>query len=57
MSYVVPIPHIYLKITEGSQNRAELFKSYVNGYIKRSYPGYEVLKIEGMKAICGRVSK
>lgn len=54
MEYKVLIPHEYLWLTEGYENRAEMFKGYVLGYIAKSYPEYTLVKIEGMTAICER---
>lgn len=50
----VDIPHCYLWMTDGYYDRAELFKAYVQGYVQLNFPHLEFLKIEGMKAICGR---
>nr|WP_309101694.1 hypothetical protein [Fredinandcohnia onubensis] len=50
----IPIPHCYLKMTEGLNERGKLFKGYVQGYINKSYPELEINKIEGMEAICKR---
>ncbi|WBL16416.1 hypothetical protein [Sutcliffiella sp. NC1] len=47
----VSIPSCYLWLTEGNTNRPELFKRYVNGYVNRYYPDYELVKISGMQAI------
>jgi hypothetical protein len=49
-----PIPHDYLWMTEGYENRGSLFKGYVEAYIEKTYPEYQFIKIEGMKAICQR---
>jgi hypothetical protein len=49
-----PIPYIYLGLTEGYERRGELFKKYVMAYVEQTYPEYQFLKIEGMKAICQR---
>ncbi|WP_170292787.1 hypothetical protein [Metabacillus idriensis] len=50
--YEVPIPYCYLWMTEGVMNRVEVFKGYVIGYLKSSEPDMELIRIEGMKAIC-----
>lgn len=52
MRYEVPIPPIYLDLTNGYTMRATIFKGYVEGYIKRNYPRLNLIRIDGMKAIC-----
>ncbi|MDQ0299677.1 hypothetical protein J2S78_002097 [Salibacterium salarium] len=54
MKYYVPIPGFYVGLTEGCEDRGRLFKQYVQGYIKRTYPEMNLIKIEGMTAICER---
>lgn len=48
----VTIPQCYVWMTEGLNERGKRFKAYVQGYIKKSYPELEFIKIEGMIAIC-----
>ncbi|MCM3598673.1 hypothetical protein M4D55_23220 [Metabacillus idriensis] len=50
--YEVPIPYCYIWMTKGVMNRAKVFKGYVVGYLKSSEPHMELIRIEGMKAIC-----
>ncbi|MEH7236780.1 hypothetical protein [Bacillus sp. JJ1562] len=50
----VTIPQCYVLMTEGMSERGLKFKAYVQGYIKASYPELELVKIDGMKAICKR---
>lgn len=54
MRIEVIIPDIYVWMTEGASNRGALFKSYVEGYIRKAHPELQFLRIEGMKAICER---
>lgn len=54
MKYKIPIPDCYIWMTEGYENRGRLFKKYVHYYIKKSYPEIELVKIQGMTAICER---
>lgn len=43
MEYKEPIPHFYIDIANGNR---QLFKRYVAAYIKRTYPKYELVRIE-----------
>jgi hypothetical protein len=52
LKHEFPIPHDYLWMTAGYENRGSLFKGYVEAYIEKTYPEFRLLKIEGMKAIC-----
>lgn len=54
MKCEVLIPEIYVWMTEGYDDRGKLFKRYVEGYLKKSYPHLKLIKIVGMKAICER---
>ena len=54
MRYQIPIPVVYVSLTKGSKDRGRLFKKYVLGYLKRTYPEMRLIKIEGMTAICER---
>jgi len=54
MQYEVTIPHFYVWMTEGYQNRGDMFKGYVKGYIAKTYPGYDLIKIQEMTAIIER---
>lgn len=47
----VAISYCYVWMTEGYEKRAKMFKNYVSGYVKNTNPGWELEKIEGMKAI------
>ncbi|WP_096201919.1 hypothetical protein [Bacillus sp. FJAT-45350] len=55
--YEITIPYCYVWMTEGYENRGQLFKGYVEGYVSRVAPGYRLVKIKGMKAICARLNK
>jgi hypothetical protein len=57
VKYEIPIPQFYLDLTQGYANRGKLFKQYVMGYIKKSYPHMRFVRIEGMNAICEREDK
>ncbi|AVO22609.1 hypothetical protein ACTHHL_12095 [Aeribacillus composti] len=48
----VDIPDCYVWLTEGARNRPSLFKRYVIGYLKITHPELELIKIDGMKAVC-----
>ncbi|SEA53163.1 hypothetical protein SAMN05421743_105195 [Thalassobacillus cyri] len=50
----VTIPHCYVWMTAGYPNRGAMFKSYLAGYVEHTHPGWYLVKIEGMKAICER---
>ncbi|PRS09021.1 hypothetical protein C6X95_18500 [Bacillus pumilus] len=50
----VPIPFCYVWMTEGAPNRSELFRNYVEGYIKRTEPNLQLVRIDGMTALCER---
>ncbi|SDI18211.1 hypothetical protein SAMN05192534_12419 [Alteribacillus persepolensis] len=52
--YRIPIPSIYVGLTKGSTNRGRLFRKYVQGYLKRTYPDMKLIKTEGMCAVCER---
>ena len=54
MVYRLLIPYCYVWMSEHSKNRKELFKRYVQGYIKNYHPEVVLVKIEGMTAICER---
>lgn len=43
MEYKEPIPHIYIDLANGNR---QLFKRYVAAYIKRTYPNFELVRIE-----------
>ncbi|MGR6115744.1 hypothetical protein ACTHHL_04020 [Aeribacillus composti] len=48
----VGIPDCYVWLTEGARNRPSIFKRYVKGYLSKVHPELELVRIEGMKAIC-----
>lgn len=48
----IHIPFPYLWLTAGMENRDQRFRQYVRGYLNKSYPDMELVKIEGMTAIC-----
>jgi len=50
----IDIPPVYLTLTGDSKDRGKLFKKYVVGYLAVSFPELQLIKIEGMKAICER---
>lgn len=52
MRYKIQIPVVYVNLTKGSKDRVRLFKKYVLGYLKKTYPEMELIKIEGMYAVC-----
>lgn len=52
--YTIPIPEMYIWMTQDSSNRAVLFSRYVRAYVKRNYPEMAFVKISGMYAICTR---
>jgi hypothetical protein len=54
MQLKTAIPHIYLDLSKANKDREELFKAYVKGYVARSHPDWEVVRIEGMAAILER---
>ncbi|RUS07912.1 hypothetical protein EFW58_00660 [Bacillus velezensis] len=41
-------------MTEGAPNRAQLFRDYVQGYIRTNEPGLRLVRISGMTALCER---
>ena len=43
MEYKEPIPHFYIDLANGNR---QLFKRYVAAYIKRTYPNFELVRIE-----------
>lgn len=47
----VTIPHVYISLSKDSQEPGRLFKRYVAEYVRHSYPGYQLKKIEKMTAI------
>jgi hypothetical protein len=51
---LVPIPSHYVWMTAGYQERAKLFKRYVEDYVKNNFPDLEFIRIAGMTAICQR---
>ncbi|MDL4842808.1 hypothetical protein [Aquibacillus rhizosphaerae] len=50
----VPIPYCYVWMSATSVKRGQVFRKYVAGYVRNNYPGCELVKIEGMTAICER---
>ncbi|MBM7696601.1 hypothetical protein JOD44_001718 [Salimicrobium jeotgali] len=50
----VAIPHAYISLSKDSQDPGRLFKKYVAGYVRHSYPGYQLKRIEKMTAIIER---
>ncbi|MGG3665191.1 hypothetical protein [Bacillus gobiensis] len=48
----VQIPYCYVWLTEGYQDRKKLFRQYVQGYIKKNEPDLQLVRIEGLTAIC-----
>ena len=48
----VTIPFCYVWMTKYHPDRAALFRRYVTGYIAITHPEYELVKIQGMIAIC-----
>lgn len=48
----VPIPYCYVWLTKGYHDRKKLFRQYVQGYIKKNEPDLQLVRIEGMEAIC-----
>jgi len=48
----VAIPFCYKWMTEGASNRAELFRAYVEGYLRASEPNLYLVRISGMTALC-----
>ncbi|MGG3067825.1 hypothetical protein ABEO83_15545 [Bacillus glycinifermentans] len=50
----VPIPFCYKWLTAGAPNRAKLFRSYVESYLKTNEPGLKLVRISGMTALCER---
>ena len=48
----ISIPECYLWMTEGADNRKQLFTRYVGGYIEKNYPDLKLISIKGMTAIC-----
>ncbi len=54
MIYKIPIPQFYIWLTQGYSKRGQMFRSYVKGYLAKSYPDLKLVKIKGMIAICER---
>ncbi len=54
MKHYIPIPYCYVWMVKPYDNRKTMFKRYVQGYLKKSYPEMTLVKIEGMTAICER---
>ncbi len=50
----VGIPFCYKWMTEGAPNRAQLFRDYVEGYLRTNEPGLRLVRISGMTALCER---
>ncbi|QAR91618.1 hypothetical protein DZB72_15070 [Bacillus sp. MT] len=50
----VGIPFCYKWLAEGAPNRAQLFRAYVEGYLKTNEPGLRLVRISGMTALCER---
>lgn len=48
----VSIPYCYVWMTKDNPDRAVLFRRYVLGYIAVIHPDFELVKIQGMTAIC-----
>ncbi|MGG3571081.1 hypothetical protein ABES80_01075 [Bacillus gobiensis] len=48
----VPIPYCYVWLTEGYHDRKKLFRAYIQGYLNNNEPGLQLVRIEGMTAIC-----
>ncbi|SDX61741.1 hypothetical protein SAMN04488081_0840 [Salimicrobium album] len=50
----VAIPHAFISLSKDSHEPGRLFKKYVAGYVRHSYPGYQLKRIEKMTAIIER---
>lgn len=50
----IAIPHFYVWMVEGISSPGQLFKRYVQSYVRNTRPGWELVKIEKMNAIIER---
>ncbi|WP_278072074.1 hypothetical protein [Bacillus subtilis] len=50
----VSIPFCYKWLAEGAPNRAQLFRAYVEGYLRTNEPDLRLVRISGMTALCER---
>ncbi|WP_157911711.1 hypothetical protein [Alteribacter populi] len=46
------LPHHYVWMTDGANDRPRLFRKYIERYLAKSNPELKLIKIEGMTAIC-----
>ncbi|WP_176140710.1 hypothetical protein [Halobacillus salinus] len=48
----IPIPYIYKGIAQETSSPGETFKRYVEAYVRHNFPGWKVVRIKQMNAIC-----
>lgn len=49
MEHTITIPHCYKWMAKGNK---KLYLQYVKGYVARSHPDLQPVRIEGHKVIC-----
>ncbi|WP_406944512.1 hypothetical protein ACJA3J_15165 [Halobacillus sp. SY10] len=55
MNRKITIPYYYVWMVEGASSPGQLFKRYVQSYVRNTCPGWELVKIEKMNAIIKKV--
>ncbi len=51
MNREVSIPQVYVGMVKDHQAPGKAFKRYVRGYVAHNFPGWHLVRIQGMKAI------
>ncbi|MCP3026636.1 hypothetical protein [Halobacillus sp. A5] len=50
MKREVPIPYHYVWMVQDHQDPGKSFKRYVDAYVRHNFPGWGLVRINGMKA-------
>ncbi|NIK11166.1 hypothetical protein [Alkalibacillus almallahensis] len=56
MSRIIDIPHDYKWMAKQAKEPGAFFKRYVAAYVRHNHPGYELVKINKMKAEIKKVN-
>ncbi len=52
MKVNIPIPPIYVEMAKSSEEKGELLRVLVDGYVRRNIPGCKFIRIKKMIAEC-----
>ena len=53
----IPIPHFYLGFVKGARDPGRLFRRYVAAYVRNTHPGWQLVRIKGMKAVIEQIKQ